>query len=943
MKRENPPTYGWVVLANLAAVAGVVLYCCGRYIDAAVKFSDYTMRQAQILQMHGLAAVVVIVTMIWVVRKNREVILATFVPLVLYFFHLTGSFATEDFEFFFILHFAIFSICCLYQHFRSSVTYLVLTTLTNISLFFFYFPNLDVSVTRVAYSSTRNVPSGILFIDGFIGLIASTALLVLTRVASQMSGEASRDFTAFDTLLASTPNYMVLVNEMKQVLYISEPLTRLAGTDNRYIAAGRPLLDLFKSRELKLLFSDIIESGGQMDDTRELVIDGQTKYFKIISSKLLGYTGGMFIDLTDVTPVIQSKLEADVARHIAEHANRAKSDFLARMSHEIRTPMNAIVGMGDLMRTDNLDKVQGGYFNDIRRSSKMLMQIINDILDFSKIEAEKLDIIPINFNLNVLFDNMCSLNVFATGVKDLEFRSRFASDVPDVVFGDEIRVRQILNNLLSNAVKYTHIGHVGFEVRKAEQMGDDFIAFIVDDSGIGVKEEDIPKLFISFEQIDQIRNRGIVGTGLGLPIVKRLTDLMGGRIEVHSEYGTGSQFIVYLPLPAGDPSKLESVQYVPHIIASPGTLALVVDDNQINLTVARAFLATHEIDADVAISGYDAIEKIQERDYDIIFMDHMMPDIDGMEATRQIRAIGTLKLQSLPIIALTANAIVGERKTFIEAGMSDYLAKPIIAEEMNKMLQKWLPASKILRYEEKERMSAAGAVKQVDGKINTKRGLMYSVDSKSMYGQLLTDFARNHRESYKHIIDGIAEGDTGLVFRLAHTFKNTARMIGADDLADAAQAIEEAVSGGAIHCTDEQLFALRQEIQNALAEIGRLIEDGGEFSQSDAVDASDAGEQKGIPRAYIPAGDYNLTEDSIIRARELLENITPLIKSHRAAAFGYIGEIGDALAPLGEAAPILTRQIENYDFKNAMETIGEIDRLLLKAESEIMSGQAAGL
>ncbi|MCL2058810.1 MAG: ATP-binding protein [Oscillospiraceae bacterium] len=980
IRKRDPLTYGSVKLANMSAILGVIFYCSGRYIEALIKFSDYTMRRAAVLQIYGFMLLVVIVVMIRFVRRNREVILATFVPLTLYAFHLLGSLATEDFEFFFILHLAICGICCLYQHFRASVIYLVLTTISNVSLFLVYFPNLDVSVTRVAYSSNRNVPSGILFIDAFIGLISALGLLVLTRVASRKSGEANRDLLAFETLLASTPSFMVLINEMKQVMYISEPLAHLAQAENREIATGRPLLDLFRSRELKLLFSDIIDSNGLLDETCEIVIDGQMKYFKVIASRLLGTVDGLFIDLTDVTPVFQSKLEADSARQAAEHANRAKSDFLARMSHEIRTPMNAIVGMGDLMRTDNLDKTQTGYFNDIRRSSKALMQIINDILDFSKIEAEKLDILPIDFSLNMLYDNMCSLNAFATGVKDLEFRTQFESGLPDVVFGDEIRVRQILNNLLSNAIKYTHTGYVSFTVRHAGNRGDrsnygnrgdhgdlvnhndrgnhgdhsnhdshsdhsshgnrgdHIISFIVEDSGIGIKKEDMPRLFISFEQIDQVRNRGIVGTGLGLSIVKRLTDLMGGEIEVHSEYGVGSRFTVHLPLPPGDPSKIESVTSSPHVIARPGTSVLVVDDNQINLTVARAFLATHGIDVDVTTSGYDAIEKIKKQEYDIVFMDHMMPDINGMEATRLIRAADALRLQSLPIIALTANAVMGERKAFLTAGMSDYLAKPILSEDMNRMLKKWLPAGRILRYETKSGSDAVAEDSSMAGRvINTKRGLMYSAGSESMYFQLLTDFSRYQRDTYKNIVDGLADGDIALVYRLAHTFKNTARMIGADALADAAQAIEAGLSDGEARCTDEQLYIMRQEFLKTHTEIERLIADDGEFAQ--IIGATINSNNK--LRVYNEYDISKLTEDLIYRARGLLDSLAPLVKSHRAAAFEYIGEIEGALAPFGDMARGLARQIENYDFKNALETINTIDSLLSDAERELAATQPA--
>ena len=825
MKKRKAYSFGSIKLGNASAIIGIFLYCGGRYLEAAIKFSDYTMRQAQTLSIFGFTLLITLILLMRFTRTNREVIFALLVPLLCYSFLMGGCITTNDFEFFFLMHLAIFSICCQYQHFPSSVIFLTMTFIADFCLFLFYFPNLDVSVTRVAYSSNRTYPSGILFIDWFISFIASIELLVLTRVASTRSGEANRGLMSFDTLLASTPNYMVLIDEMKRVMYISEPLMRLAKSGGSSTEIGRPLLDLFDNKDIKLMFSDIIDSNDLFEDTRELVIDGQVKYFKIIANKLTGIVDGMFIDLTDISPVILSKMEADDARQAAEKANSAKSDFLARMSHEIRTPMNAIIGMGDLMRTDNLDRVQTGYFNDIRRSSQSLMQIINDILDFSRIEAQKLELIPMDFSLKSLYDDVCSPNMFAAGVKDLEFRCSLAGDVPDIVYGDEIRVRQIISNLLSNSIKYTRTGYVSFSVIKDLRHGGDSIGFIIEDSGIGIKNDDIPRLFDSFERIDQVSNRNIVGTGLGLSIVKRLTDLMGGRIEVQSEYGVGSSFAVYLPLPPGDAYKIAGVQSAPHVIATPHTAVLVVDDNRANLTVARAFLSSHGIDADVATSGYEAVNKVRRRIYDIVFMDHMMPDINGIEATRLIRAIDTLRHQSLPIIALTANAVAGDRKMFLAAGMSDYLPKPILAVDMNKILLKWLPPERILRYEDKPRVDIKSMMyDSLEGKmINAEHGLMHSVGNEELYRQLLIDFERYQRDAYRRIVDGINNGDFTLSFRLAHTLKNTARTIGADALAEAAQVVEEGLSEGEMLCTDGQLYALRQALQEALAEVGGIV------------------------------------------------------------------------------------------------------------------------
>ena len=947
MKKRNPMPFGSVRLANAASIVGVILYYGGRYAEAKTRLSEFTMLKAYILCVYGLALLLTLIMLLQFVRNNSEKILATIIPLILYAFHLTGSFHTGDFEFFFIVILAIFGICCLYQDFGASVLYLSLTTAINVSLFVFYFPNLNVSVTRVAYSSSHLTPSGILVIDAFIGFIASLALLVLTRVASQKSIEVYKDLLAFDTLLSSTPNYMVLIDDMKRVMYISESLARLAKAGSRAVTVGRPLFDLFGGRQLKLMFSDVIESGGFYDDTRELVIDGQTKYFKIIAAKLYGMVDGMSIDLTDVTPVFQSKLEADDARLAAEYANRAKSDFLARMSHEIRTPMNAIIGMGDLMRTDNLDKTQADYFNDIKRSSIVLMQIINDILDFSKIEAGKLDLLPGHFSLSALFDNMCSLNSFAAGVKDLDFRSELDARAPEFVYGDEIRIRQILSNLLSNAVKYTRAGYVSFKIRMAPQYGGHFIGFIVEDSGIGIRDEDMPRLFSSFEQIDKDRNRGIIGSGLGLSIAKRLTDLMGGKLTAESKYGEGSKFSVFLPLPPGDRNKIEKPPKILNLVAKPDTAVLVVDDNQINITVARAFLSMHGIDADVAATGYDAVEKAKKRDYDIVFMDYMLPDIDGFEATRLIRASDSLRLQSLPIIALTANAVLGERENFIAAGMSDYIAKPILADDMNRILHKWLPADRVLKYVDPARYDSSGeprgagwpaardgAANREAGAINAARGLLYSAGSEMMYRQRLSDFSRYQRGAYRLIVSALSENDAPQAHRTAHTLKSHARMIGADALAEAAQTVEEGLAGAEQRCTDEQLFALRSELNAVLAEIGKMVSSGDETSLIKPGAKSQQGAQ-GTQYAPESGRAEELSPQNVKRARDMIEKLKPLLKSHRAAANDYTGQINDVLTPFGGAAMTLIRQIEDFDYKSAIATIGEIDTELAKMEAKI--------
>jgi signal transduction histidine kinase/HPt (histidine-containing phosphotransfer) domain-containing protein/FixJ family two-component response regulator len=385
-----------------------------------------------------------------------------------------------------------------------------------------------------------------------------------------------------------------------------------------------------------------------------------------------------------------------VQTELAQGASLAKSRFLASMSHEIRTPMNAIIGMSTLMRIDNLDDLQRDYLGGIRKMSASLLRIINDILDISKIEAGKMELVPTDFNLYELYDQVCSANLFSAAAKSLLFKSDFAADVPKVIFGDEVRVRQILTNLTSNAIKYTRKGFVFLGVALETLDGEESVVFSVADSGLGIKEENLPKLFENFQQFDQEANRGIVGTGLGLAITKQLTAMMGGTIEVQSTYGEGSQFTVKLPLVRGDENAIFHKPALPRVIASPDTKALVVDDNAINLTVALGFLSAHNIKAETALSGKEAIDMVTTKQYHIVFMDHMMPEMDGVDTAKFMRSLPGERFKSMPIIALSANAQQGARELFLESGMNDFIPKPIEARDMNAALNRWLPPELII-------------------------------------------------------------------------------------------------------------------------------------------------------------------------------------------------------------------------------------------------------
>jgi CheY-like chemotaxis protein len=469
------------------------------------------------------------------------------------------------------------------------------------------------------------------------------------------------------------------------------------------------------------------------------------------------------------------------------------------MSHEIRTPMNAIIGMSDLMRTDNLDEVQLSYFSDIKKMAKSLLQIINDILDFSKIEAGKLEIIPVHYNILGLYDNIVSMSKYTTGTKELEFRHFFDPSIPEAVFGDEIRVRQIITNIVNNGIKYTRSGFVSLDMKRIRKDDGDFIQITVQDSGIGIKKEDFPKLFGTFQQLDAEKNRGITGTGLGLSITKNLIALMNGEIAFDSEYGKGSTFIVTLPLVEGDPDKIELKGISERVTAKESVSVLVVDDNSINLTVALGFLSTHSIFPDTAMNGFEAIEKVKAKSYDLVFMDHMMPGMDGVEATKRIREMGG-GFKTLPIVALSANAVSGAYETFMEAGMNDFISKPIEAAQLNAMLLKHLPPEKVTVSKPGE--EAAGTeealleeLARIEG-LDVDAGLSHIGGNKPAYIRILRQFCAEFDGYIADIKRFWAEEQWGEYSIRLHAMKGVFANIGVESISKWAYTLEYASKHG---------------------------------------------------------------------------------------------------------------------------------------------------
>lgn len=389
----------------------------------------------------------------------------------------------------------------------------------------------------------------------------------------------------------------------------------------------------------------------------------------------------------------------------AEESNEAKGNFLANMSHEIRTPMNAICGMSDMLLDEELSEQGKELAASIKSSGNSLLSIINDILDFSKLESGKMVIAPEEYYISSVIHDL--LNVVEVRVKDkpVKLLAKVQDSIPRKLYGDSGRIRQILLNIMGNATKFTHEGSVTLEVSwQAEDEKHGRLYFSVRDTGIGIKKENLEKLFDAFEQVDLNKNRGIEGTGLGLSISKLLVEEMGGKIWVESEYEKGSTFHFFIEQEVIDASPCEygkgvqktEIKQFKITFKAPEAKILVVDDVKVNLRVAAGILKKFGIVPDLIDNAVDCVETLKKcKDYDLIFMDHMMPEIDGIEATGMIRGMNEAYTDRVPIIALSANAVKGMEQEFYTAGMNDFLPKPIEVARMSEILLKWLPKEKI--------------------------------------------------------------------------------------------------------------------------------------------------------------------------------------------------------------------------------------------------------
>ncbi len=642
-------------------------------------------------------------------------------------------------------------------------------------------------------------------------------------------GIRDNDFSrmAADVVLHNMPDGVIMLDAQKQL-----------------VSYNKAAADIFT----ELNFQNVGDSVEDMEDFPESILDGEERkefdlnyhsyesHVRKVPDKN-GVNQGYVVLVFDTTETRKYIDEIASAREQAERANLAKSEFLANMSHEIRTPMNAIMGLSDIIMQESRGRRVYGYACDIRSASGNLLTIINDILDLSKVEAGKMELVLSDYYIRKIVDDVVNMMNIAASQRGLQLKCEYDETIPCRYHGDDGRIKQILINILNNAVKFTKEGYVKISVggQPGADSETELLSFRIEDTGCGIQQEDLEKIFEDFKQVDSRRNRGAEGTGLGLSITKRLVQLMKGTIEVESIYGEGTTFTVRLPQKITDGSPLSDTQELPEPETEQAEdfvvenyKVLVVDDNLINRTVAVSFLENYGFELTEAESGPESIELVKKTKFNMIFMDHMMPGMDGVEAVKIIREECGENGRTPVIMALTANAMEGMREMFLQSGFQDFVAKPLDRKALNAVLSKWIPNTYKKRKEqalqepqttklEFEDIHIAGidvgeARKHHSGEAESYLDLLrlYCMDGKRKFGLL-----RKLLEEKDYVTYGIE----------VHGLKSASANVGAMELSAQAREHEEASyredeefitrhSGDLLACYEKQIGNIEGFLEN---------------------------------------------------------------------------------------------------------------------------------
>lgn len=545
---------------------------------------------------------------------------------------------------------------------------------------------------------------------------------------------------------------------------------------------GTITVDTFKKRLKDYLFVGIGIYGMILTAIGEMIL------YYVGTNLSLGTVlsiGLLFLLVMAIIKTGQDLLMSEKKKQQAISAKEAQARFLANMSHEIRTPINAIIGMNEMIIRENDNPSVENYALNIKNASNMLLGLINDILDFSKIESGQLELVEDTYNLATLINDETLILETRSGDKPITTKVEMDPNLPTALYGDELRIKQILANLISNATKYTNEGSITFKIF-FEKADDETInlSFSIKDTGIGIKEEDLSQLFGSFKRLELNKNRTIQGSGLGLNITKQLIDLMGGTIVVDSEYQKGSTFTVTIPQKVIDATPIQAQADTKkekkegkkttseNLYTAPDASILVVDDNSMNLTLMKALLKRSKMQVDLVESGKECLKLTKSKTYDIIFMDHMMPEMDGIETLQLIRNDESNPNKNAIIIALTANAVAGCKEMYLEHGFNDYFSKPVIASKLDELILRYLPKELVCMTEEDQNPLL---------EIDKAAGLSYCMNSENFYKEILTDFCTQAKKDLSSLEKHYSFKNWKDYAIVAHSIKSTSRTIGAEN------------------------------------------------------------------------------------------------------------------------------------------------------------------